>query len=234
MPARAPDQVRLPGNPEISVILRRSKRAKRLSLRVSRLKGQASLSLPMAFPYHRAEQFVREKETWLRQHMAEIPNAQLIGLGSEILLRGVSAPIIRGEGKRLQFNGGQLFVPGPDEMVAARVKAYLRGQAKLALHQATDHYAALLGRSFGRITLRDTTSRWGSCSSQGNLNYSWRLIMAPPDVLNYVATHEVCHLAEMNHSPAFWAHVSRLFPGYEAQKNWLRDNGEHLHSFKFQ
>ncbi len=100
-----------------------------------------------------------------------------------------------------------LIVPGREDTAAARVQAWLKTRARDRLAAASDHYAAQLGRPYTRLTLRDTRSRWGSCSAQGGLMYSWRLIMAPPDVLDYVAAHEVAHLAEMNHSPAFWAVV---------------------------
>ncbi|MEY3959547.1 MAG: hypothetical protein RIR14_200, partial [Pseudomonadota bacterium] len=82
--------------------------------------------------------------------------------------------------------------------------------------------------------LRDTRSRWGSCTAEGALMYSWRLIMAPPPVLRYVAAHEVAHLVEMNHSPQFWAVVDRLYPGWEAQRAWLRSHGSALHGLRFQ
>ncbi|WP_347852611.1 M48 family metallopeptidase, partial [Planktomarina sp.] len=118
-------------------------------------------------------------------------------------------------------------------LVPARVKAFLKLQARLALQEAVDHYSERLGRPYGRLTLRDTTSRWGSCSTQGNLNFSWRLIMAPPEVLRYVAAHEVAHLEQMNHSAAFWALVERLFPGHQAQRDWLKHHGEDLHRYQF-
>ncbi|RMD90830.1 MAG: M48 family peptidase, partial [Alphaproteobacteria bacterium] len=106
-------------------------------------------------------------------------------------------------------------------------------QAREALAAACDRHAARLGRRYGRLSLRDTRSRWGSCSAEGNLNFSWRLVMAPPEVLDYVAAHEVAHLAEMNHSPAFWALVERLFPAHEAPRRWLRENGASLHRYRF-
>jgi predicted metal-dependent hydrolase len=90
-----------------------------------------------------------------------------------------------------------------------------------------------LGRRYTRLTLRDTRSRWGSCSATGALSYSWRLILAPPRVLDYVAAHEVAHLAQMNHSPAFWAEVARLMPDYESPRAWLRREGSALHRYRF-
>jgi predicted metal-dependent hydrolase len=105
--------------------------------------------------------------------------------------------------------------------------------ARDRLVAASEHYADLLGRPFGKVSLRDTRSRWGSCTSEGNLMYSWRLILAPVDVLNYVAAHEVSHLAEMNHSQAFWSEVERLMPGYAAPRKWLKQHGAELHRFQF-
>jgi predicted metal-dependent hydrolase len=81
--------------------------------------------------------------------------------------------------------------------------------------------------------MRDTRSRWGSCSSQGTLMYSWRLIMAPPEVLRYVAAHEVAHLAEMNHSPAFWQVVQTLYGAHHRERGWLREHGASLHKYRF-
>jgi predicted metal-dependent hydrolase len=101
------------------------------------------------------------------------------------------------------------------------------------LVQASDHYAAKIGRRVTRVTLRDTRSRWGSCTAEGALMYSWRLIMAPPEVLRYVAAHEVAHLVEMNHSNRFWAVVEGLYPGWQTQRAWLRSHGGALHGLRF-
>ena len=98
---------------------------------------------------------------------------------------------------------------------------------------AVDRHAAGLGRSAGRIRLADPRARWGSCTASGDLMFSWRLIMAPVDVLDYVVAHEVAHLAELNHSPRFWAVVRRLCPGYEPARDWLRRHGAELHRHDF-
>ena len=105
--------------------------------------------------------------------------------------------------------------------------------ARDVLATACDAYAARLGRPYAGLTLRDTRSRWGSCSSAGRLMFSWRLILAPPEVLRYVAAHEVAHLAQMNHSPAFWAEVTRIHGPYAAERKWLRTEGNALHRFRF-
>ena len=90
-----------------------------------------------------------------------------------------------------------------------------------------EYYAANMGLSYGRITLRCQKTRWGSCSSKGNLNFNWKLIMAPPEALDYVVIHELCHLYEFNHSPKFWARVSHWQPDYEIWRDFLRSGWAH-------
>ena len=223
----------LPGNPKITVILRPSKRALRMSLRISRLKGIVTLSLPVSCPIREAEKFIFEKEAWIRNHLADLPQGAEAAFGGTVLFQGELLTICRWQGRKVRKTGAKLLVPGADGMVSARVKAFLKLQARQHLGEATDRYAAALGKSYGKLTLRDTTSRWGSCSAQGNINYSWRLIMAPPEVLNYVAAHEVAHLAQMNHSPQFWAVVEHLYPAHTTYRAWLRDHGEELHCYQF-
>ena len=104
-------------------------------------------------------------------------------------------------------------------------------QARLAA--ASDRHAATLGRPFTAIALRDTRSRWGSCTADGRLMYSWRLAMAPPEVLDDVAAHEVAHLAHMDHSPRFWSVVETLCPGWPAHRRWLREHGGALQGWQF-
>jgi predicted metal-dependent hydrolase len=114
------------------------------------------------------------------------------------------------------------------------VGAFLKALARERLAEASDRHAAALGRGFGRLTLRDTRSRWGSCSPDGRLMYSWRLIMAPPPVLDYVAAHEVAHLVELNHSPAYWKVVTGICPDWKVHRNWLKTQGSGLHRLRFQ
>ncbi|TCP62218.1 hypothetical protein EV663_10262 [Rhodovulum bhavnagarense] len=226
-------RTRLPGTPPLEVILRRSARARRYSLRISQLDGRVTLTLPSSAPLAEGLAFLREKENWIRGHLAARPDELRVRLGGEVPYRGRALPVVPGRGRRVQLTEIGLAVPGPDAHAGPQVMAFLKTRARADLAAAADGYAAALGRGYGRLTLRDTRSRWGSCSSRGDLMFSWRLIMAPPQVLDYVAAHEVAHLAEMNHSAAFWAVLGRLMPDYEAPRAWLRANGASLHRVRF-
>jgi predicted metal-dependent hydrolase len=221
------------GNPPIEVTLRRSARARRLSLRVSRLDGRVTLTMPHRVSEREGLAFVSEREEWLRGHLSGISAELRPEIGGTVPFGGEDLAIMAGPVKRTRMGDGVLIVPDEPARVPARVEAYMKIHARDRLADASDRYAAALGRSYGRLTLRDTRSRWGSCSSAGDLMYSWRLIMAPAEVLDYVAAHEVAHLVEMNHSDAFWAVVADIFPDHKRCRKWLRENGDRLHRVRF-
>ena len=123
-----------------------------------------------------------------------------------------------------------LSAPGDPETLPLRVTRYLKKQAKADLTRAVNRHIETLGVEYKSISVKDTRSRWGSCTSDGQLSFSWRLVMAPPKVLDYVAAHECAHILEMNHSPKFWAHVSRCVPDWKRQRAWLRTHGAGLQS----
>jgi len=223
----------LSGNPPVALILRRSARARRISLRVSGVDGRVTLTLPQDVAEREGLKFAEEKADWLRLQLGKRPEDVMAAPGAEIPVEGEVLQIASAPGRSVRIEGDTLLVPGTPDTAPARLRAWLRARARDRLAAASDHYAAALGRPYARLTLRDTRSRWGSCSAAGGLMYSWRLILAPPDVLDYVAAHEVAHLAEMNHSPAFWSTVANLKPGYEAPRRWLREKGADLHRFRF-
>lgn len=223
----------LKGNPDIPLTLRRSARARRISLRISQLDGRVTLTLPEGVPESEAIDFARTKQDWIASHLAKQPKYEPLGFGSEIMLSGNLYTITQATGKRITVQDRDIAVPGAPEQVAARLKGFLRSTARERLTSASDDYAQALGKPYTRISIRDTRSRWGSCSSEGVLMYSWRLIMAPPEVLDYVVAHEVAHLSEMNHSKAFWDTVERIYGPYKGPRKWLRDNGTSLHRFQF-
>ncbi|MCJ8138821.1 M48 family metallopeptidase [Falsirhodobacter halotolerans] len=221
----------VPGLPDVPLILRRSARARRFSLRVSRLDGRVTLSVPARAKVAEALAFAGRHADWLRGVMDDLPAGQPVTWGTALPVEG-RARIVTSATGRVRVEGDALCVPGPAP--GPRVQGWLRGLARDRLATACDRHAATIGLRYTRLTLRDTRSRWGSCTADGALMFSWRLILAPPEVLDYVAAHEVAHLDQMNHSPAFWAVVARLCPDYAPRRAWLRGpGGEGLHAWRF-
>ena len=223
----------LPGFPPVDITLRRNIRARRFSLRVSQSDGRVTLSIPTRAREAEAMAFASAQEGWIRAALARMPVVAGVGIGSVIPVQGHMLRLVTGAGRSVRIAGDDLIVPGDPGRAAAKVAAYLKVMARDRLAAASDHYAAQLGRRVTQITLRDTKSRWGSCTAEGSLMYSWRLIMAPPQVLTYVAAHEVAHLVEMNHSAAFWAVVSRLYPIWQPERAWLKRQGGALQAYHF-
>ena len=220
------------GEPPIAVRLRRSARARRFSLRISNHDGSVSLTVPKRASARAALAFVADQESWLRRHLDKRPHKVIPAFGGTIPLDGAMVPLVSGRGHGVQLRDGKLFVPEPQEAIPARLRGYFKAVARDRFAASSERCARMIGKEVRRITLRDTRSRWGSCSPDGNLMFSWRLMLAPRKVQDYVVAHEVCHLAEMNHSPAFWELVERVFPGHKMQRYWLRANGAELHRYQ--
>jgi predicted metal-dependent hydrolase len=221
------------GEPPIPVHLSQSARARRYSLRISNKDGTVRLTIPHRSDRDAALRFAMSQELWLRKHLAKRPQLMVPTIGQPFLFEGRNLTVASGQGRAVRVMGDTIAVPGHPDQLSAKLRGFLKAQARDRLVPLSDHYADLLGRKIGKVSIRDTRSRWGSCSSEGNLMYSWRLIMAPPRVLEYVAAHEACHLIEMNHSDRYWAWVAKIFPDYQDQRTWLRKHGQTLHQVDF-
>ncbi|MEL6550352.1 MAG: SprT family zinc-dependent metalloprotease [Pseudomonadota bacterium] len=216
----------LDGEPPIEVEIRRHARARRLTLRVGARDGRVTLTVPRGVDAGEALDFARQKRGWLLRHVGEAGEQGPLALGDEVPVFGRARRVEAAATRAPRVEDDALVVPQRAAEAPGRaVAAYLKLEARARLAEASDRYAAALGVRYTRLTLRDTRSRWGSCSAAGALMYSWRLAMAPPEVLDYVAAHEVSHLREMNHSPAFWGTVARLMPDYALHKSWLKRHG---------
>lgn len=226
-------QFSLPGNPEIVINLRRSARARRLSLRISSLDGRVTLTLPNSVSQDEALRFAASKQDWLRKHLSKQSQPVTLTFGATFPFEGSLLTLRPGDGRSIRIHNSDLIIPAPPDQIAPKLKAWLKARARDRLVDMSDYFSEKLGRPYNRITLRDTRSRWGSCTSDGRLMYSWRLIMAWPEVLDYVAAHEVAHLAQMNHSPAFWSEVERIYGDWQSPRKWLRDHGHELHRYRF-
>ncbi|MDB2610278.1 M48 family metallopeptidase [Amylibacter sp.] len=219
------------GDPPIEVYLRNNSSAKRYSLRISNKDNKVSLTLPRWSNLKEAKEFAQSQEEWMRKHLSQKLKPIQINFGKYTLLDGKKILIRQGSGKAVRVINNELFVPGSDEELCGKLRAFYKTLARERLMNSSDYYAKILGCKIKSITLRDTTTRWGSCTSNGRLMYSWRLMMAPPEVQDYVAAHEVCHLIEMNHSPDYWKLVESVVPTYKSDRSWLKINGNLLHQY---
>lgn len=222
----------LPGSPPVPVVLRRSGRARRISLRVSQLDGRVTLTLPPGVPEDEALAFAASKSDWVRGHLHGRAGDVMVAPGACLPVEGCTRQVEAIPGRKVRLETDRLLLPA--DRPGPRAQAFLKELARDRLAAASDRHAARLGLPYSRLTLRDTRSRWGSCSSRGALMYSWRLILAPPEILDYVAAHEVAHLKEMNHSAAFWAVVTRLYGPSDDARHWLRNAGAELHRYRFE
>ena len=231
--ATAPFRMALPtqlahSSGKVPVRVRVSRRARRLALRIDAVADAVELVLPPRTSLPRALNFLKSNRDWLETRLAALPPRIVLCDGERVPVFGLPHRIrhiarARGHGP-VWIEGQEIRVTGDPAHVARRVRDFLKEKARDELGRRARRLALQLGRKVGRISVRDTTTRWGSCSANGNLAFSWRLIMAPEAVLHYVVAHEVAHLVEMNHGPRFWKLVDRLVPNVDRQRDWLNRN----------
>ena len=215
-------------------------RTSRLTLRLVPATSRTEslkVTVPPGTPEADVDRFLEKNRAWAAARLARLPRPVRLEDGATVPLRGVPHRIAHMGARRgvcsvgLDEDGTKLIrVHGDPAFTGRRVADFLKRQARQDLTRAVTLHSARLDVRAKSITLRDTTSRWGSCSSSGALNFSWRIVLAPPPVLDYLAAHEVAHLREMNHSPRFWALVEETCPDMEAQRAWLRAHGSALHA----
>lgn len=212
------------------------KGVKRLTLRINPKTGNAHVSAPPGTKESVILDFVTRQSSWVKKQQASLPRPLSIQDGHPIPFRGEETRLrLTGRPPRTVFYAdGIIVIGGPVELAAARLQAFLKKEARARLLDRVQYYEEILGVTHFSVSIRDTVSRWGSCSSRGRLNFSWRLILAPDAVLDYVAAHEVCHLREMNHSPRFWQLVASLDPNWGDSRAWLRSKGHDLLSLRFE
>jgi len=234
---RAPERLLVEfADREVAVAVRRNQRARRLILRLDSAAGMPVLTLPARTSLAQAEIFLGKHIGWLQSRLArevaEVPFRD----GSIFPLRGEACRIVHRGGRGLialeEEEGGEsaLMVPGDAPHVARRVTDWLKREARRDFETSVALYAKALRTEPKGIRVGDAKSRWGSCSAGGMLTFSWRLILAPPHVLNYLAAHEAAHLCQMNHGPKFWALVRYLMPHHHGAREWLKKNGAGLHA----
>ncbi len=211
-------------------------RAKRITLRIVPGGDGLKVTTPGHVGDDEIEAFVERNRNWVASRLARMPGKISLEAGATIPYLGVEHKIVptgklRGVVEaRMGADGAELHVPGDENTLSRRLVTWLKQEARRELNEAVARHVAHINVRPKQIRITDTTSRWGSCSTTRTLSFSWRIIMAPPEVLNYLAAHEVAHLKEMNHSDRFWKLTRQLCPDTDQQKNWLRQNGAKLHA----
>jgi predicted metal-dependent hydrolase len=216
------------------VAIRVNPRARRLLLRMDAATRRFDLVLPRELPPETALKFLEAQRGWIAARLDALPVAVPFAEGAVVPVLGVPHRIRREDdpaSPTVAIIDGEIRVRGGPEPVARRVRDHLARLAARELAHRTRRHAAAIGGKVTRITVRDTKSRWGSCSAAGSLSFSWRLIMAPEPVLDYVVAHEVAHLIEMNHGPRFWKLVHTMVADPTAQRAWLKRHRAELLSY---
>ncbi len=225
------DDFLLPGEPPVRVSVRQLAGGRRISLRVDRIGGHVSMTVPRHVDIDDARRFALGKRDWIDSQIREAVKCRFPLFGDSFQLEGRQFEIRKADGDRVRCRGSLLLAHCDVTELPIVLGEFCKSLALERLLAATRHYADMLSLPTPGIRLRDPRSRWGSCSSGNRLMFSWRLIMAPPAVLDYVAAHEVSHLVELNHSSSFWQIVDRLCPDRQAHRKWLKDNGTLLHQY---
>lgn len=212
----------------------RSRRSRRLTLRIDSKKREAVLTMPGLCTQKKAWQFVREHQQWVEQKLAEIPVARDFEDGKVISLLGQEV-VIRHNAQSLSaahLTGGVLEVGGQKAFLHRRVKDFIKRCAREELLRRSRLLAAKIGCTVENVAVKDTISRWGSCSTLNNINYNWRIALAPECVIDYLTAHEVAHLRHHDHSPEFWRCVQELCPQSAAGRLWLKMHGRELYLYR--
>ena len=219
------------------IALKRVAASRRFTLRVRTATRDVVLTMPSRSSLKAAREFAERHAAWIGTRLARLPEPVAFEPRAVTPIRGVDHRIVHRPGERggawleRSERGPIICVSGAREHVARRVADFLKREARKDLEAAVARHSRQIGVKPRRIVVRDTVSRWGSCSSTGGLNFSWRLILAPPYVLDYLAAHEVAHIVHMNHSPLFWKLARRLHPGADRAEVWLKVHGPDLHRF---
>ena len=224
----------LPGEPHCpeptQICWRRSTRARRISLRIDARTGQVIVTLPQRAAKSAGQALLRDHAEWVAERLAALPDAISFKPGTDITIDGIPHLIRHAPDRRggAWIEAGIVHVTGDPAFAARRVSDFLRAEARRRFAAQSIAKAQQAGLTPRRVTVKDTRSRWGSCSPDGVLMFCWRLLMAPPFVQDYVVAHEVAHLRHLNHGASFWRLCDTLSPHREQAEAWLKREGAGL------
>ena len=215
-------------------------RARRLTLRIDSGGRGLRITVPPGVARREVDRFLNRHQDWLEQRIAKVPARPRVRPGVKLPVRGVPHRIVHEAETRGTVNALRgadeptLIVHGDRRHLSRRLAEFLQREAKRDIERLVAKHTAAVGKKAKAIRYRDTVSRWGSCTSDGTLSFSWRIMMAPPAVINYLVAHEVAHLKEMNHGPKFWKLCEQLCPDTELCRSWLKRNGGALQAIQFE
>ncbi|KQQ78523.1 MULTISPECIES: M48 family metallopeptidase [Rhizobium/Agrobacterium group] len=227
------------GNRALPLTIKENSRATRITLRIEPGGRALNLTVPAGLRKSEIEEFLERHQGWLLTKLSKFSTDNPIRSGGFVPIRGVQHRIdhtgtLRGLTEIAMVDGVPVVrVSGLEDHLGRRVATFLKKEARRDMELLAFRHAASIRKPVASVTLKDTRSRWGSCSWDGNLSFSWRIVMAPPLVIDYLAAHEVAHLKEMNHGPKFWALCHQLCPRMEEARKWLKQNGSQLHALDF-
>jgi len=221
----------------VEVTLRLNPRARRVIVKVHPGTGAVTVVAPSRRGLQHALDFARGEQDWIARQRARVPAPVVLAPGAKLPFRGQIHEIRHGgtRGPAPVWRDDDLpviWVTGRAEHAPRRIADFLKREARALCEARALEYGARLGVLPTRITMRDTASRWGSCSATRAISFSWRLIFAPDFVRDYVVAHEVAHMKEMNHGPRFWKLVEKLHPDFEVAQAWLKTQGRNLQRYK--
>ena len=218
---------------EVPLIFKQDRRAQRIILRLDYGASRIVVVRPKRTSRHEAKRFVLSNRGWIEERIDQLPEAIPFIHGATVPFLGLPHRIRHRPNARgvVWCEGEEIHVAGHKEHVGRRVTEWLRMEARREIEAKARAKAEQIGKQVRRVILRDTTSRWGSCSTDGQLSFSWRLILAPKHVLDYVISHEVAHLREMNHGPRFWRLCREMCRSVSAARDWLDQNGTDLYRY---
>ena len=238
-PAPPSERVHHVAGRELPLRVVENARAKRLTLRID-AGGQAlRVTVPPGLRPSEVDRFLDRHRDWLELKLARLPDRPQVRAGVKIPLRGTPHLIVHRPGKRgtvavaCEDGAPALHVHGEEAHLPRRLADFLKREARRDIEPLVAKHTASVGRRAKAIRFKDTSSRWGSCTADGALSFSWRIMMAPPTVIDYLVAHEVAHLREMNHGPKFWALCRELCPRTDEARAWLKRNGSALQAIRF-
>ncbi len=226
------------GEETLEVRVRESRRARTARIIVGP-RRPLEVIVPRRVADSEVDAFLEEKRRWIERKVASArdiaarPPRLGLDMPGVVWLAGEQVPVERRNRQRAiaRLDGGRLVVSGKKDAACDAVARWYRREARRRLREVAEREAKRLGLDYTSLGIRDPKTRWGSCSRRGHLSFSWRLTLAPPEMLEYVVVHELCHLREPSHSKAFWRLLDAARPGWQAEARWLREHGQELHAY---